>query len=174
MRKCAIIIVRIGVTALVAVTLCAAGLVLYSRSQGLLIMSVQTGSMRPAIRPGDAVVVRQSSVLDTLKPGDIISYRSPRNSDVILTHRLVAVDTRTGLLTARGDAAAAADPPFGQDRVVGMVTRTVPLAGGVLDFVRQPYGLATAVYAPSIMLITWEIRRLMRSYASQHYSVHYY
>lgn len=169
------IIARLGVAAFIAATLCAAGLLLYARSQGLLILSVQTGSMRPYIRPGDAVLVRQTpGTLDQLQQGDIINFRSHENPDVLITHRVVSVDYNRQLITARGDALDRDDPVITADRLVGRVERIVPLAGYGFDVFRHPAGLAAAVYMPSLALVAWEVRRLMVYYAAQRYSIYYY
>lgn len=175
MRKLVVAFARISMATIIVAMLCAAGLILYSRSQGLLILSVQTGSMRPAINPGDAVLVRQPPVaMSDLRPGDIISYRNIERPDVIITHRLVSIDRQRNLLVARGDSLQKNDTAITSDRIVGVVTRTIPLAGYGFDFLRNPVGLAVAVYLPSLALIVWEIRRLMRSYARQRYTLYSY
>jgi len=172
MHKIVITLARTSVVALVAATIFAAELVVLVRSQGQLILSVQTGSMSPAIRPGDAVFVQQRP--KQMNVGDIISYRSQQNPDVIITHRVVAIDRVRGRITTKGDALDTADPAFSSDRVVGLVVHTIPLAGYGFSFVRHPLGLAVVVYTPAIILILSEIRRLMRHYAHQRYVLYYY
>ncbi|MGC1177220.1 MAG: S26 family signal peptidase, partial [Candidatus Saccharimonadales bacterium] len=71
------------------------------RSRGEQLLSVQTGSMVPTLRPGDAVIVKPSAAHD-LTVGDIVSYQSPRDSNLVVTHRLTRVDKRTGWLTTTG------------------------------------------------------------------------
>ncbi len=150
----------------ITVMLSIGGLLILGRSQGYSVLSVQTGSMRPTIRPGDAVVVRSSQ---QFRVGQIVSYRSIDNSKLIISHRIVAIDKAHGTLTTKGDALETADIPMSPSRIIGVVNRAVPLAGYSLDVVRQPVGLALAVYIPAISIIVAELRRLQYHYARQHY-----
>ncbi len=163
---------RIGVVLVMMVALFAATLVVYARSQGLAILSVQTGSMRPVIRPGDAVLVRHQPT--RLKVGDIVSYRSLNTPGLTITHRLIRIDQERGLLTTKGDALDTPDPAFPASQVIGVMIHTVPFVGYGFDFIRQPVGLVAAVYLPAAIVIAWEIRRLMRHYERQHYTLYYY
>lgn len=177
MRRVVIITAKFSVAIVMIATLCAAGLVVYARSQGLHILSVQTGSMRPAIRPGDAVLVRiapQPATTADFRKGQIITYTSDQNPEATITHRIVDIDRTHGRLITQGDALGAPDVPVVPGQVVGVSTRTVPLLGGTLNLVRQPLGLGLAVYLPAAILIIVEIRRLMKYYAAQRYVVYYY
>lgn len=175
MQRFAVIFIRISVATLMVVTLCAAGLVLFARSQSLHILSVQTGSMSPAIRPGSAVLLRQySGDTRTLKSGDVISYRSLEDNNVIITHRIISIDLQRGLITTKGDSNKIPDTSFLASRIIGVVAHPVPYAGSMLDFFRHPLGLILAVYLPGLALIGWEIKRLMHYYERQRYVLYYY
>jgi signal peptidase I len=50
-------------------------------------LSVQTGSMEPAIKTGSLVFVTDVSAA-TIKPGDVITYTDPRNQAQTITHRV--------------------------------------------------------------------------------------
>jgi signal peptidase I len=139
------------------------------RLQGYRLLSVQTASMLPAIRPGDAVLVRRTKA-NQLQPGQVISYTSPRNHAVVISHRLVAIDQRTGWLTTQGDALHTLDPSFPPDLVVGQVTALAPGLGRLLSGLRRPLGLALAVYLPAALIIGTEAVRLGRTYARPFYS----
>ena len=147
--------------------LLAAGL-LIMRAQGNQLLSVQTGSMEPVLQPGDAVVVHAVSTRQ-LRVGDIISYQSPRDSSLIISHRLIGIDRRTGWLRTQGDALKTPDPAFPPRLVVGQVTAVAPKLGRLLDILRQPLGLALAVYLPAIVIIVAEIRRLIDHYRRRYY-----
>lgn len=137
--------------------------------RGCKLMSVQTASMLPAIRPGDALVVAPVSV-GQLGLGDIISYQSPRNPSVIISHRLVAIDKRTGWITTAGDALPVPDPKFPSRLVVGRAIAVAPKLGVIIDALRRPIGLALAIYLPATFIIVAEGRRLARAYARAFYS----
>src|SRR5665213_1547545 len=93
---------------------------LVTRAHGEQLLSVQTGSMAPTLQPGDAVVVEPVQPSD-LRPGDVISYQSPRSAQLIITHRLVSIDRRSGWLTTEGDALHTPDPTFAPRLLVGRV-----------------------------------------------------
>jgi len=140
----------------------AAGLVIW-RAHGLQLLSVQTASMVPTFQPGDALLVVPAQP-SALKPGEVISYRSPHGGGVIVSHRLIAIDAKTGLLTTAGDAIHSHDPPFPPRLVIGRATAVAPGLGRVIDALRHPLGLALAVYLPATLIVATEVRRLGHSY----------
>ena len=54
-----------------------------------------TGSMRPAIDPGDLVIVRSVDPAD-IRVGDAITFREPVGSHQLVTHRVTAITPETG------------------------------------------------------------------------------
>lgn len=172
MRRAILIIAKCMVVLLVVASCCMAAVLGYARMQGLMLLSVQTGSMQPAIRPSDAVLLRLGA--GRLAPGDVVSYRSLDNPKLVITHRVIAYDNNTGRVTTKGDALKQADRVFGADRVIGRVEYVVPMAGYAFDFLRHPAGLAVAVYVPALTLAYGEIRRLVRHYESRYYRLRAY
>lgn len=138
--------------------------------RGYRLLSVQTASMRPTLRPGDAIVVAPIRP-HTIRPGEIISYRSPRDPQLIISHRLIRIDERTGWLTTAGDATQGHDPPFPPTLVAGQVTAVAPHLGSLLDAIRRPLGLFVAVDLPAATILIAEARRLACVYARPRYSV---
>lgn len=61
--------------------------------------------MAPTIPTGSLVVLRWVDA-DTVEPGDIITFRSPVDADLLVTHRVVAVEPADGtpMFATRGDA----------------------------------------------------------------------
>jgi signal peptidase len=141
----------------------AAGLMMLHAGGGQL-LSIQTGSMVPTFRPGDALIVGPV-MASRLRVGDIVSYRSPRDVTVTVSHRLVAINRYTGWLTTAGDAQHSPDPPFPPDLVLGRPTALAPHLGSVLNALRRPLGLALAIYLPATLIIIAEGRRLVRYYS---------
>jgi len=172
MQRVTIIGTKLCFGLLVAISLFSAAALGYVRVRGLQLLSVQTGSMRPEIRPGDAVLVRR--VYQALIPGDIISYQSLADPKLTITHRVVSVSSMTGTLITKGDVLQTNDPPIGYDRVIGRVVRIVPVVGRGVDFIRRPVGLIGVVYLPAVILIGAEIRRLMKYYDMQRYRLYAY
>lgn len=153
-----------AVAAVVFVLSSLAGVALW-RQQEVRLLSVQTGSMAPALRPGDAVAVRQVETAD-LKPGDVISFRSPADPGVVITHRIVRVGSADGIITiiTKGDSNASADQPLKPSLVIGRVERSLPNAGYLIDFIHSPAGLIAGVYLPAAFLVFGELRRLTAYY----------
>ncbi|WP_157440389.1 LamG-like jellyroll fold domain-containing protein [Actinokineospora inagensis] len=89
---------------------------------------VLSGSMSPAIRPGDVVVVG-GLLTDHPAPGAVLAFDDPTHADRTLLHRLVRVDPDAGLIT-KGDANAEADStPITEDAVHGQGRLRVPWVG---------------------------------------------
>src|SRR4051812_744516 len=85
-------------------------------ARGYRLLSVQTGSMMPAFRPDDALVVAPAAV-HQLSPGQVISYRSPHDPAVIISHRLTSL--KNGNLITQGDAIGYPDPAVAPRLLVG-------------------------------------------------------
>ncbi len=166
---------RLIIICFVLLILCSSTFVAYLYKSGDRVLSVQTGSMVPTFKVGDAVIVQRKG-LKNLHEGDIISYRSPANKSVIVTHRLVRVDYITGRLVTKGDALERVDLPFPASRLIGVVYKVVPRVGGTLDWLHSPTGLILAVYAPAVGVILYELKRLSAQYehVQRTYKLHGY
>ena len=91
-----------------AVTLSVAALAGTRLGYQALLMT--TGSMRPAVNPGDLVILRSVDPAD-IRVGDVITFREPVGSHLLVTHRVVAIAaTPDGpVFRTKGDANAVAD-----------------------------------------------------------------
>jgi signal peptidase len=89
---------------------------------------VMTGSMAPAIEPGDVVVT--SPPRAGMSPlGQVVRFRDPAQPGRFLLHRIVAV-TDDGGLTSKGDANPTADStPVPPANVMGYGRLRVPWVG---------------------------------------------
>jgi len=125
-------------------------------------LSVQTGSMRPAINPGALVLVHR--VPDSsLHIGDVITYNSIVNRGERITHRIVGFKQVGPVrdIVVKGDANKVADPPLMPSQIVGKVTMRIPYAGRVIDFVHSVPGLILLVYLPAFLLVLYEVISLV-------------
>ena len=105
-------------------------------------LTISSGSMVPAVAPGDRVCVRAIAP-SALSPGDIIAVR---RGGLFVVHRLARVEH--GMLVTKGDRNARADPPIPVDLVVGKVCR-----------IARSYG-TTDLSTPSGLMRDWWDRRL--------------
>jgi signal peptidase I len=153
---------------MVLVTLVGIGMAVLAKEYGVRVLSVQSGSMVPVFSKGDAVVARQVP-LGVLRPGEVISYKSPNDPSVTISHRLITIDTKSGLLTTKGDSLPTSDPPIPASAVIGRVGYVVPGFGYILDWLHTPLGLLAVLYLPAVGMIVMEVRRLSRSWQSNVY-----
>lgn len=138
--------------------------------RGGVILTVQTASMQPVFRPGDAVIAWRVPP-QQLKVGDIISYRSLHDSRVIISHRLVSKQLKGGdlRLLTKGDAVSTPDPPISASAVVGQVSAVAPGLGKVLSLIKTPLGLAAAIYLPASIIIGLQAKRVVSYYRPARY-----
>jgi signal peptidase I len=123
-----------------------------------------SGSMEPAISPGDVVINEQ------IKPweahvGDIVTFRDPQDQKKLLTHRVVSIrrhDSHMFFVT-KGDANNTREhwrvPASGQ---IGRVVYTVPWVGHIAVFARTKLGWMLLVGIPLLLLGAEELRRIWR------------
>jgi signal peptidase len=120
---------------------------------------VKSGSMEPAISTGSLVVVKPAT---TYRAGDIITFGKDTKNDIPTTHRIIEI-TSAGSFLTKGDANEEADPnPVARQDVIGAVLLSVPGAGYVLDFARQPLGFLLLVAIPAGLVIIEEIFTIVR------------
>lgn len=67
-------------------------------------VAVRGESMAPGLLPGDRLLV---SALASLRPGDVVALRDPRDPRRVLVKRVASIDDRARLLVVRGDNPAA-------------------------------------------------------------------
>ena len=123
--------------------------------QGFVVLS---GSMEPAMSPGDAVIVDASG---PVRVGDAITYSRPGNS-VPTTHRVVGVVD--GRYVTKGDANGNVDAStVAPEAIIGRVVLTIPLVGHVILWANTPVGYLTLVVGPLVLfgaseLLAWARR----------------
>lgn len=126
-------------------------------------LSVQTGSMAPVIRPG-ALVIDHSVDVNDLSVGDVITYRTLKDPNTTITHRIIDFQYR-GVLRdpiVQGDANPQPDPPVTASQIVGRVVVSVPFAGRAIDLLHTLPGLLLLVYVPAAGIVIYELQLLVR------------
>jgi signal peptidase len=116
---------------------------------------VYGGSMEPAIRMGDLAVVGPSSP-EKLRPGNIITYRDPDHSNLIVTHRIVSIsrdESGNLLFQTKGDANKTTDMCLiGKGGVLGKVAYSIPKVGYLVDFSKRTEGKLLLLVIPGLLL----------------------
>lgn len=124
---------------------------------------VLTGSMQPALDPGDVVLVETDVRIDEIHEGDVITFQRHPGAGETVTHRVVEVthDDRGTVLTTKGDANEDPDPmAVGEQMLVGRVDRTIPHLGHVVAAAQGPIA-PLALVVLSILTVGHEVRRLI-------------
>ncbi len=126
-------------------------------------MVVTTGSMQPAINPGDIVM---SGAPDDggrdLEVGTVITFQDPVRPDGLLTHRIARVND-DGTYSTRGDANTVADSYQVKPRDVRSVGHLlIPGVGLPRVWVERGDVLMLAVWVTGTLLALWAAFRPTR------------
>ncbi|MFD1598420.1 signal peptidase I [Halobellus rarus] len=112
--------------------------------EGFVVLS---GSMEPALSPGDVVIVDASA---PVRVGDVITYRTGGDS-VPTTHRVVG--ERDGGYETKGDANENVDAGLvGPGAIIGRTVLVIPVVGHVILWANTPVGYVSLVVAPLVLL----------------------
>jgi signal peptidase I len=127
-------------------------------------MVVRSGSMTPAIRTGDVVVVRPIPPSEA-RVGDIVTFEAPDGSGRLLVHRVRAV-ARKGdqiAVTTQGDANTTREHwRVPADGTIGTVVYRVPSIGFAVSWISAPAGRIGLIIIPSLLLAVSMLVRIWR------------
>lgn len=124
---------------------------------GIHIYGVLTGSMTPAYPVGSVVYI-QPCEPEEVQEGDVITFRMGTNTDYVMTHRVVEIDSEMSTFTTKGDANDAADSePVRWERLIGKAVFCVPGLAKVSDFVNSTTGKAVLFSAFAMAFILWVV-----------------
>jgi len=76
--------------------------------------SITSGSMWPALKQGDLILIKGVSSKEEIQIGDIIVYRNPKGFTI---HRVIKLNENT--LITKGDANNVEDAPVKYEEVIG-------------------------------------------------------
>lgn len=143
----------VAITVAVAYLTAAAGLLWWSTVPvvaGWQPTVVLTGSMAPALDPGDVVLVGPVAASpQVLPPGRVALVRDPSRDTGTYLHRVAEWDD--GAVVTRGDANATADAPVAPEQVLGQVRLVVPAIGLPAVWLRTGDVLPLV----AVLLVTW-------------------
>lgn len=167
-------VIRLAGTLWLLLALAALALVLLGRPAldepvpwfGVRSMVVLSDSMAPALRAGDAALVRTTPP-EQIAAGDVITFL--RNGRAV-THRVDARDsTPEGIVfLTRGDANNVADSEaVAAGQLVGRLTMVIPYGGYLVGFSRTWAGWLTLVVLPSLILMAGEAYTMRRLFQTE-------
>ncbi len=158
MRRARTLLFRI----LLGVSCTLALLILVPGMFGYRTYTVLSGSMRPAIAPGDVVVTDTVSPLH-VHPRNVVAFTAPGGTRLV-THRVQSVHERDGgvEIVTKGDANATAERwSVPDDRAVQRVVMRIPKLGYAGAWVRTPLGVLLLV-VPVLWLVASRLLRMRR------------
>jgi signal peptidase I len=125
---------------------------------------VLSGSMRPAMQPGD-VVVTQRVLISDLRIRDVIVFHPPNDGERQTVHRIVKLTVKGGTtsITTWGDANLIADPVVSSlsGTTAYRVSRVVPLVGYPAVWL-QSGGRGVLAIALGVVLLIAAVVTLLR------------
>ncbi|HXH22858.1 MAG TPA: signal peptidase I [Dehalococcoidia bacterium] len=123
---------------------------------------LRSGSMSPDMPAGAAIVVAPVRMSD-VRPGDVITFRSVMNKDLLITHRVVEVTEYDGrpAYRTKGDANEEPDAAIvTPNRIVGRVVFALPYVGHVVQQLRTTTGFILLMVLPTLLIVAIELREL--------------
>ena len=124
------------------------------RLMGYQIYTVVTGSMEPEIPIGSMVYVKSIAPKE-LKEKDVVAFYGGRDTNAIITHRVVNNNLISGQITTKGDANKTEDMnPVSYSDVIGIVEYTIPKAGALAQAFTSTQGkiAAASVVGAAVLL----------------------
>jgi signal peptidase len=128
-------------------------------------MVVRSGSMTPAIRTGDVVVVRPIAPGEA-EVGDIVTFKDPDGSERLLVHRVRAIGQHGGRysFTTQGDANTSREHwSVAADGTIGTVVYRVPALGFAVSWISTPAGRVGLIIVPALLLAASLLARIWRA-----------
>lgn len=127
---------------------------------------VLSGSMEPVIRTGSIVVDDPNVDTKTLKVGDVVTFKASDDPNMLITHRIMAIETQDGQLAfqTKGDANDAPDTSLvpAQNIVAKYDNLTIPYLGFIMEFLKSKKGIALLLILPGTLLILSTVISLYR------------
>ncbi|HEV2814467.1 MAG TPA: signal peptidase I [Solirubrobacteraceae bacterium] len=138
-------------------------LVTVPRATGVTPLTVLTGSMEPALTPGDVVLSKSLAPLD-VRPGDVVSFHDPSRGGELVTHRVESM-RRTGSqvrFVTKGDANDVSETwAVAVDGRIGRTAMSVPKVGHVLHWAGSREGKLALIALPAGLLVLLELVGLL-------------
>ncbi len=139
-------------TAIVALVVILAVLLVGLRIFGVQVYSVISGSMEPEYPVGSLIYVKEVKDPLTIKAGDVITY--VLSNETPSTHRVVRVDAENQFFYTKGDANDAEDgAPVHFRNLIGTPIFKIPYLGYVAFYIQNPPGMYIAIAISAILLI---------------------
>lgn len=162
---------NIVTTAIVALVVLFALLLVGVRLVGIQVFSVISGSMEPEYPVGSLIYVQKVEPSE-IKVGDVITF--VLSDETPATHRVISIDYENERFYTRGDAnyhideetgekVYMEDPPVYFKNLIGKPIFKIPLLGYVAYYIQHPPGMYVAIAIGALLLILVFLPDLFKS-----------
>lgn len=128
---------------------------------GYRIYGVLTESMTPAYSVGSVVYIRTCEP-EEIRVGDVITFQMGTDTEYVMTHRVVEIDSEAAAFITKGDANDAADPePVAFRRLIGKAVLCIPGLAGLSDLIDSTTGKALIFIVFALAFILWVIADML-------------
>ena len=152
-----------GNVLLALVILIAFFFILGPRFLGVAFFTIYSGSMEPSLPIGSVVMIRMVEA-SSICTGDVIAFKTGTSSETV-AHRVIEIVSGNPSICVRtgGDANNTPDAALvPAEKIVGKVFFHIPFLGYLSDFVKTKLGYLLLVVLPAILIISLEIRNIIR------------
>ena len=122
---------------------------------GIQIYAVLSGSMEPEYLVNSVIYVKPCEP-SKVEAGDVITFHLLGETDTVMTHRVVSVDTENRNFITKGDANVVVDlEPVSFDRLIGKPIFSIPGLAHISNFIHSNIGKAVCIFLFSFVLALW-------------------
>ena len=102
---------------------------------GYGVATVMSGSMLPTLNIGDLVIVKKIDDNNKPQKSDVVVYQ---DNDILVIHRLVAINDELGFFITKGDANDAPDAPIRKEAARATLIKRIPYIGNIILILKNP------------------------------------
>lgn len=133
---------------------------------GYYFYDVLTDSMSGTIEPGEVIISKKVEDVNTLKVGDIITFKAP-DGDYNETHRIIEIvyndDGSIDYFRTQGDNAQSADNwKLRPENIKAIYVRKSAFIGGLRSFLSNWYGYVVLIVLPMCIVIALVIASFVK------------
>ena len=126
------------------------------------VLTVESGSMEPAIKMGSIVVIKPS---ESYKIGDTITFGEMTKTKSPITHRIFDIKMENGqeIYITKGDANSTPDKKeIKKADVIGKVLFDISYLGYAVSAVKKPLGFLLILIIPALLVIIDEVLKIKK------------
>lgn len=125
---------------------------------------VISGSMRPVIKEGDIIFVKEIDI-ERLNTNDVIAFRYAKEESVMV-HRICEknIDGKKIYFKTKGDANGTEDRnKITNENIEGIYFYRIPLIGRVALFIRSKEGIIFSILVILVIFLIWQVFKIKRN-----------